>query len=342
MTAGGEPLAYLEWLRARVGHAPVILVYATAMIRDGEGRILFQRRGDFPIWGLPGGLLEPGETIAQTLVREAREETGFDVAPVRFIGLYSSPDYMVHYRNGDEVQQVTAFFDCRITGGDGRPDGTESLSQEFRPIAAAPPMFPWYEQMLRDAAAVTPHGVTPNGGAPNGATRFDAGSATGANPYPGGLVRFIRSKVGREPILLPCACAVILDERRRVALIRRSDTGHWGQPCGAMELGERIDVTVAREVLEETGLEVRPERLTGFYAGPKQFNQYPNGDQVWLATAVFLCRITAGAPRPDGVETTDVRFFDLDALPFENNPWGERTRQRIRDALEGAAEAAIE
>jgi len=322
---------YLKWLRDRVGTEPVILVYATALIRDHEGKVLFQHRGDFPIWGLPGGLLEPGETIIQTLAREAREETGYEIAPRRFVGLYTSPDYTVHYRNGDLVQQVTACFECGITGGDCRPDGHESLAQEFLTPAQAPPMFPWYEQMLRDAESTR-----------SGPTRFDAGTATGTNPYPDGLVRFIRSRVGREPILLPCACAVIRDSGGRVALIRRSDSGLWGQPCGAMEVGERIDVTITREVLEETGLEVRAERLTGFYAGPEQRNVYPNGDQVWLATAVFMCTITGGAPRPDGIETTDVGFFEIDSLPFENNPWAERTRRRIADALHGGPEAATD
>jgi 8-oxo-dGTP pyrophosphatase MutT (NUDIX family) len=321
-------MSYLEWLRSHVGQGPVLLVYATAIIRDDRGRVLFQRRGDFPAWGLPGGLLEPGETILQALTREAREETGYEVTAGRFVGLYTSPDYMVRYTNGDIVQQMTACFECRITGGDGRPDGHEALEQEFLDPAHAPQLFPWYEQMLRDA-------VEERGGA----TRFDAGAPIGTNPYPGGLVRWIRSKVGSEPILLPCACAVILDDEGRVCLIRRTDSGHWGQPCGAMEVGERIDVTVKREVLEETGLEVRVERLTGFYTGPEQINTYPNGDRVWLATAVFLCRITGVAPRPDEVETSDVRFFRFDELPFEGNPWGERTRSRITDALRGGPEA---
>lgn len=321
-------MSYLEWLRSHVGPGPVILVYATAIIRDERGRILFQRRADFPVWGLPGGLLEPGESILDTLKREALEETGYEIAPRRFVGLYTSPDYTVHYSNGDVVQQVTACFDCRIIGGANRPDGRESLDQVFRHRSEAPRVFPWYEQMLRDAS-----------GTRQGATRFDAGSSNGENPYPNGLVRWIRSKVGPERILLPCACAVITDGAGSIGLIRRADSGHWGQPCGAMEVGERIDVTVTREVLEETGLDVRVERLSGFYTGSEQVNTYPNGDEVWLATAVFLCTVRGGEPRPDGVETTEVRFFRLDELPFEGNPWGERTLRRIADALGGGPEA---
>ena len=106
-------MSYVEWLRSYVGNQPILLVYATAIIRDADGHVLFQRRGDFPVWGLPGGILEPGETIRETLAREVHEETGYQVTPHRFVGLYSSPDYTIHYPNRDVVQQVTACFDCR-------------------------------------------------------------------------------------------------------------------------------------------------------------------------------------------------------------------------------------
>ena len=321
---------YLEWIRSRVGNAPILLVYATAIIRDAQGRVLFQRRGDFPVWGLPGGLLEPGETIRETLAREAREETGFEVRSGRFIGLYTSPEYNVHYGNGDVVQQVTACFECTIRGGADRPDGAESLEQRFLPIEETPDLFPWYAQMLRDARAV------------DGPTRHDAGRVEEPNPHPEGLIRWLRAKVGTAPLLMPCACAVVRDERGRILLHRRGDTDLWGLPAGGMELGERIDRTCAREVFEETGLRVRPQRLSGFYTGPEQRSTYPNGDQVWLAVACFDCEVEGGELRPDGIESLEVGFFELEALPFDGNPWGPRLRRRIEDALRRGTEAVAD
>ncbi|MDM7914209.1 MAG: NUDIX domain-containing protein [Candidatus Eisenbacteria bacterium] len=322
-----HPSGYLGWIRSHVGREPILLVYATAIVRDRSGRVLFQRRADFPIWGLPGGILEPGETLIDALRREAREETGYEVRPVRFVGLYSSPDYTVHYPNGDAVQQVTGAFECEIEGGSGEPDGDESLEQIFLPIDSAPPLFPWYDQMLADVRAGSP------------ATRFDAGSPSGPNPHPEGIVRWLRSHVGAEPILMPCASAIVQDGLGRVLLIRRGDSGLWALPAGSMEMGERIDGTAVREVEEETGLIVRATRLTGFYAGLDHWSVYPNGDQVWLAVACFLCEIEGGTLRADGVESTEVGFFGPEELPLDHEPWGPRTRRRIQDALERGPEA---
>ena len=64
---------YVERLRACLGPRKVILVYTTALIREAGGRLLFQRRADFEWWGLPGGVLEVGESLADGVVREVRE-----------------------------------------------------------------------------------------------------------------------------------------------------------------------------------------------------------------------------------------------------------------------------
>jgi 8-oxo-dGTP pyrophosphatase MutT (NUDIX family) len=51
---------------------------ASAIVVDEEGRILLQRRGDNARWSLPGGTMDIGESIGQAVVREVKEETGFD------------------------------------------------------------------------------------------------------------------------------------------------------------------------------------------------------------------------------------------------------------------------
>lgn len=93
---------YVRWLLARVGHVRVILVY-TAFIPDQQGRVLLQRRSDFPWWGLPGGVLERGERPEECLVREVREETGRravggDLRPDGFFPPDAPPPLSPRYR----------------------------------------------------------------------------------------------------------------------------------------------------------------------------------------------------------------------------------------------------
>jgi 8-oxo-dGTP diphosphatase len=64
---------------------------STAIIPFPSGRILLVKRDTVPFkgyWALPGGRMDPGETVEQTIVREVKEETGFDVTIVRVIGEY--------------------------------------------------------------------------------------------------------------------------------------------------------------------------------------------------------------------------------------------------------------
>jgi len=58
---------------------------------------------------------------------------------------------------------------------------------------------------------------------------------------------------------------IVLDHAGRVLVIQRRDKGHWESPGGILELGEQFEDGVHREVLEETGLDVHVDRLTGVY-----------------------------------------------------------------------------
>ncbi len=293
---------YVHWLRERVGPTPVILPYASAIVVDDEGGILLQRRSDFAWWGLPGGVMERGERIEACLAREVREETGLEVAAERLIGVYSSPDFAVTYPNGDQVHQFTACFVCRRVGGDLRPDGDEILGLATFPVDALPEMPPWYRAMVADYAADR-DAISFRRGRP--------GHATSQEHVLGLRRRFL----GPAPILLVGVSARVWDGAGRLLLVRRGDDGRWSLPAGAVELGERVDTALVREVREETGLAVVPERVVNVFSGPDFFHVYPNGDAVHIVTTLFDCRVESGRPRPDGRETEAVRFFELDRLP---------------------------
>ena len=96
--------------------------------------------------------------------------------------------------------------------------------------------------------------------------------------------------VGNRPIIMVGATALILDENERLLMLRRTDNGCWGVPGGAMEPGESLEDTVKRETREETGLMIGEMSFYGIFSGPEFYYKYPNGDQVYIVTAVFLTR----------------------------------------------------
>jgi len=90
-----------------------------AVIFDGtRERILLTRRKDNGLWCLPGGGTHAGESIEETCIREVLEETGLQVRPTRLIGVYSSPDVVIEYGDGNRWQLVVMSFEAEITGGE--------------------------------------------------------------------------------------------------------------------------------------------------------------------------------------------------------------------------------
>jgi ADP-ribose pyrophosphatase YjhB (NUDIX family) len=101
-------------------NAPVannLVPAASAVVADEGGAILLIERTDNGLWTIPGGGMEVGETIAQTAVREVKEETGLDVAVQRLVGIYSDPRHVVEYSDGEVRQQFSVCFACAVTGG---------------------------------------------------------------------------------------------------------------------------------------------------------------------------------------------------------------------------------
>ncbi|ATP39978.1 DNA mismatch repair protein MutT [Solibacillus sp. R5-41] len=91
-----------------------IIVTGGALIKDGTGRILLQKRSDYGDWGLPGGAMEPGESIEETMIREVKEETGINVKEYNFLSVYTGKRMMYVYPDGNEVVFVMFLFEVNI------------------------------------------------------------------------------------------------------------------------------------------------------------------------------------------------------------------------------------
>ena len=61
--------------------------------------------------------MDPGESAAETCVREVLEETGLDVRVTKLVGVYTSPDIMVEYTDGNRIQPVAFSFEAEVIGG---------------------------------------------------------------------------------------------------------------------------------------------------------------------------------------------------------------------------------
>ena len=125
----------------------------------------------------------------------------------------------------------------------------------------------------------------------------------------------LRKLVGSRPLIMPAAGIVILDEQERILLQKRTDTGEWDIPGGAMELGESVEETARREIREETGLEIGEMELLDVFSGREMFHEYPNGDQVYIVAIKYLSRDFHGELKDGSEEGTELRFFPLDELP---------------------------
>lgn len=127
------------------------------------------------------------------------------------------------------------------------------------------------------------------------------------------FLRRLRDQIGHAPVLLPSVAAVVRNDAGHVLCLLRADTGDWSLPSGICEPGEQPARTIARELLEETGIVARPERVLAVLGDIHV--EYPHGDVADYVSIVFECRWLTGTPVPADDESLEVRFFPPDDLP---------------------------
>jgi ADP-ribose pyrophosphatase YjhB (NUDIX family) len=94
-----------------------IKVAVSAVVLDESGRILMIRRTDNDLYAIPGGGLEAGETVSEAVAREVLEETGIRVEVVDLVGVFSNPEHVIAYDDGEVRQEFSICFRARPVGG---------------------------------------------------------------------------------------------------------------------------------------------------------------------------------------------------------------------------------
>ena len=133
----------------------------------------------------------------------------------------------------------------------------------------------------------------------------------------------LRRRLGHERLFLTGVTAVVVrgpgGPHASVLYGRRSDNGRWALPSGIVEPGEQPATTLVREVQEELGVEVEPERLALVATDPAL--TYPNGDVCQFVSLTFRCRYVRGEAAVGDDESLEVAWrpvgdppADLDAL----------------------------
>ena len=110
-----------------------IVPSVTAIVTNEAGELLLVHKTDNNRWALPGGGLDPGESIAQAVVRETKEETGMDIEVIGIVGLYTNPHHVIAYDDGEVRQQCSVCFTTHLVGGQ-ISTSSETSEVEFVPL----------------------------------------------------------------------------------------------------------------------------------------------------------------------------------------------------------------
>jgi len=130
-------------------------------------------------------------------------------------------------------------------------------------------------------------------------------------PIPDFVVE-LRRQVGDAVLWLPAVTAVVRRDDE-LLLVRRSDNGTWSPVTGIMDPGEEPAGCAVREAREETGVEIRVDRLAAVTSGIEV--THVNGDRAIYLDHAFACSWVSGEPYVADDESVDVRWWPITGLP---------------------------
>lgn len=140
---------YIQDMRQLIG-TNLLMTVGCGVIIERDDRILLQHRKDHDVWGIPGGVMEPGETFETAAQRETLEETGLTVNQISLFGLYSGEKGYASYENGDRVYSVQVIFHSTDFSGELLQSGEESHEHRFFSRHELPALNSHQERFIMD------------------------------------------------------------------------------------------------------------------------------------------------------------------------------------------------
>jgi ADP-ribose pyrophosphatase YjhB (NUDIX family) len=102
----------------RVGRLGKLAIGCSASVFDvSRQKMLLVRRSENGCWAVPGGYMEPGESVSEACIREVWEETGLHIQVSQLIAVYSTPHKLLEYPDGNRIQLVVLHFMVEPVGG---------------------------------------------------------------------------------------------------------------------------------------------------------------------------------------------------------------------------------
>ncbi|MBI9015332.1 MAG: NUDIX hydrolase [Clostridiales bacterium] len=130
---------YVKYIREMVGHKPIILVGSVTILHKNNQILLQKRKGSAVLkWGLPGGLMEMGESAEETARREIYEETQLKVGTLNLVDVHSGSGSFIKVHNGDEFYSVSIAYETEDFNGILKIDKKESLDFKYFPFEDLP------------------------------------------------------------------------------------------------------------------------------------------------------------------------------------------------------------
>ncbi|MGO3635653.1 MAG: NUDIX hydrolase [Pseudolactococcus laudensis] len=122
---------YVETIRRKIGHDLLVLVGANVIIYNTHHEYLLQQRANGN-WGLMGGLMEVGESLEETAIREVYEESGLTIESLMQLQTFSGTAFRFKLKNEDEIYAVTTLFLANQVSGEMAYDGNdETLNLKY-------------------------------------------------------------------------------------------------------------------------------------------------------------------------------------------------------------------